>query len=79
MCHFLKELLEGFGYELKIQVRLHKRTETKKKKSLQVTWLSLIYYNTDYPTSTHLSGRSFQDNVRYPMGIQPRKKKNQIT
>ena len=25
--------------------------------------------------SSHLSGRSFQDNVRYPVGIQPRKKK----
>lgn len=44
-----------------------------------MTWLSLVYillhYNTDYPMSSHLSGRSFQDNVRYPVGIQPRKKK----
>lgn len=26
--------------------------------------------------SSHLSGHSFQDNVRYPVGIQPRKKKS---
>lgn len=32
-CNSLKELLEGFGYELtKIQVRLNNRTESKQKK-----------------------------------------------
>lgn len=36
----------------------------------------MYYYTiTDHPTSSHLSGHSFQDNVRYPVGIQPRKKK----
>lgn len=65
-----------FGYELtQIQVRLNKHRFKKKNCMWLVLDYKLRYYNMEYSMYNHLLGLSFENIVRYPVGIQPKKKK----